>query len=129
MLSQVEFGLFTYVSKSVGQLQIFFYRDKILTEPWNHLGDIFGIHSICLEVNCLLVYQSELSLISVSYICRHLFYFSNFCSHGLSCSIYYSRWTQPLAPCMMQMQQVRHGLFIEVSIWLYQYAFLNFIIG
>ena len=45
---------------------------KILNCEFN-LEFGIGKHFVCLKVNCLLVYQPELSLISVSYICRHLF--------------------------------------------------------
>ena len=93
----------------------------------NHLKDIeivdsiwnlcFGKHSVWLIVNCLLMYQPEQSFISVSYIWRHIIYLSNLSSHALSCSIYYSRWTQPWALHMKYMLQVRHGLVTVVSIW------------
>ena len=43
---------------------------EIVDSIWNLY---FGQHSVCLIVNSLLVYQPELSLMSVSYICRHLF--------------------------------------------------------
>ena len=56
----------------------------------------------------------ELSLISKLAIFVDI-YLSVFCSHALSCSIYYSRWTQPWAFHMKQMLQVvRHGLVKSV---------------